>query len=184
MIDINQEITKNKESIENHDKYHDHYCDCAEFARGKLEGLILGKQYINQEIQAIVKRIKEDWDKITFDLHTRFCRIDDVGGVSQNGCRRYKEAVLDEVIARIQSQQDKTIGALGSIPNVSEKAYSSVDKTADVNSEKDKLIEEIKSLACFGVGCSPYPHNAINCPKGLIKAENLIKIINQLKEKK
>ena len=48
-------------------------------------------------IKSVKKRIDDVWGDLTFDLHTRFCKILDVDGRTQKMCIRFREGVKEEL---------------------------------------------------------------------------------------
>ena len=43
------------------------------------------------------KVIDDRWEELIFDLHTRFCRMDDVGGKTHEMCNKFKEQLKEDL---------------------------------------------------------------------------------------
>ena len=50
------------------------------------------------------KVIDDNWYELMFDMHTRFCKIMDVGGRTQKMCSKFKEAIKKDLKERIKGK--------------------------------------------------------------------------------
>lgn len=90
---------KIKEIEEELDRAHRQYNDRVTTSNDIF--LLQGKLEAYNEILSLAKkeeeRIKEELEEKLFDLHYRFCKLEDVGGTSQEMCRVNKELIIKEL---------------------------------------------------------------------------------------
>ncbi len=48
-------------------------------------------------LNKIHKVIDKNWERLVFDLHTRFCKMADVDGKTHKMCNRFKEALKEDL---------------------------------------------------------------------------------------
>ena len=84
-------------------------------ANRKIQELLQKEAYIfrfdpsletekRKNLSEVCKVIDDNWQELMFDMHTRFCKIMDVGGKTQKMCNKFKKQLKKDLKERIKAQ--------------------------------------------------------------------------------